>query len=200
MTQRSKTTIFNAALTRTGNNSSTEGDGSILWEALETNYDEIVRCGFEDGEYPFGRIRSQLTSRADGGLGYEDAYTYPSEIIHITDVYLDDCRASDLQEAWDIDASTRQLMIDASGRKVEIEGLKRGLEHTWSGKFALAIQRKLEAVIKDVLEESEESSMKDSEGDFMMMKASVKGSKSRSKRKLRKGGRLVRAHLGYGSR
>jgi hypothetical protein len=190
MTQRSKTTIFNAALTRTGNNSSTEGDGSILWEALETNYDEIVRCGFEDGEYPFGRIRSQLTSRADGGLGYEDAYTYPSEIIHITDVYLDDCRASDLQEAWDIDASTRQLMIDASGRKVEIEGLK----------LALAIQRKLEAVIKDVLEESEESSMKDSEGDFMMMKASVKGSKSRSKRKFRKGGRLVRAHLGYGGR
>lgn len=196
MSQRSKITLFNAALTRTGNVASTEGDGSIVWQALENNYDEIVRAAFEGQEYPFGRTRIKLTSRAEGRFGYDDAFTYPSEVIHITDVFLDDCRAVDLQEAWELDAETRELMIDAGTRIVEIEALKVGLEHTWSSQFALGIQRRLEAVIRDVLEEVEESAAKDAEGDFALMKASVKGSKNRSRNKFRAGGRLVRAHRG----
>ena len=198
MAQRSKITLFNAALTRTGNNTTTEGEGSIIWQALESNYDDIVRAAFEEGEYTFGKSRQTLTSRADGRFGYDDAYTYPIEFIHIYDVFLDTYRASDLGEAWDIDASTRELMIDARSRVVEIEGIREGQEYTWSGKFAMGIQRRLEAVIKDVIEEAEESSAKDSEADFQFMKAGVKSSKNRSRRKFRDGGRLIRAHRGTG--
>lgn len=196
MAQRSKITLFNAALTRTGNNASTEGEGSQIWSALESNYDEIVRSAFEEAEFPFGRSRVTLTSRSDGELGYEDAYTYPEEVLHINDVYLNDVKASVLQEAWEVDAAQRKLMIDADGRTVAIEILKVGQEHTWSGKFASGIQRRLEAVIRDVLEEVEESAAKDSEADFQFMKAGVKGSKNRSKGKARIGGRLIRAHRG----
>tara|TARA_R110000851_G_scaffold22626_7_gene67000 strand:- start:915 stop:1517 length:603 start_codon:yes stop_codon:yes gene_type:complete len=198
MAQRSKITIFNAALTRTGNSTTSEGEGSSIWQALESNYDDIVRAAFEDGEYPFGKARETLTSRAAGRFGYDDAFTFPLKFIHITDVFLSGNRASDLGEAWDIDATTRELMIDASSRTVEIEGIREGQEYTWSGKFAQGVQRRLEAVIKDVEEEAEESSAKDSEADFQFMKAGVNGSKNRSRRKFRGGGRLTRAHRGAG--
>jgi len=194
MGQRSKITIFNAALTRTGNNPTTEGEGSIVWQAMESNYDDIVRAAFEDGELPFGKNRIELTSRAVGRFGYTDAYTYPIEIIHIYDVFLDGYRASVLGEAWDIDASTREIMLDAEDRKVEIEGIREGQEYTWSGTFAMGVQRRLEAVIKDVLEEVEESGAKDSAADFEFLKAGIKGSKNRSRRKVRGPGRLTRAH------
>lgn len=198
MTQRTKTTIFNAALTRTGNDPTSEGNGSPIWLALEANYPDIVRDAFESGEFPFGKTRVELTSRADGRFGYEDAFTYPAEILHFIDVYLDGRRASDLEEAWDIDAETRELMIDASKRKVEVEGIKIGLEYTWSAKFALGIQRRLEAVIRDVEEETEEASAKDGEAGYALMAAGVKASKNRSRRKIRSGGRLIRAHRGSG--
>lgn len=198
MAQRSKLTIFNAALTRTGNDPTTEGEGSIIWQALEANYDDIVRAAFEEGEYPFGKTRIALESRSAGRFGYDDAFTYPVHVIHIYDVFLNKHRASVLGEAWDVDASTRQLMINASSRSVEIEGIREGQEHTWSGKFTNGIQRRLEAVIKDVEEEVEESAAKDSEAEFQFLKAGVKASKNRSRRKFRGDGRLTRAHRGRG--
>lgn len=194
MTQRTKITIFNAALTRCGETPIAEGDGSAVGIALDANYPEIVRTAFEQQEYPFGKTRVSLTSRASGRFGFDDAYVYPEEIIHIVDVFLNKVRAVDLIEAWEIDASTRELMINSAARSVEIEGIKIGLEYTWSGEFTMAIQRRLEAVIKDVLEEAEESSAKDSEADYRFLKAGVKGSKGRSKRRFRDGGRLTRAH------
>lgn len=196
MSQRSKITIFNAALTRTGNSTTTEGAGSAVWQALESNYDEIVRAAFEGQEFPFGKSRVALTSRSDGRFGYDDAFVMPIEIIHVTDVFLNKRRTADLEEAWEIDASTRELMINAASRSVEVEGIKVGMEYTWSGKFTLAVQRKLEAVIKDVLEEVEESAAKDSEGDYQLLQAGVKASKSRSRRRFRDGGRLTSAHSG----
>lgn len=168
----------------------------MAWQALEANYDEIVRAAFEDQKFPFGKTRVQLSSRSEGRFGFDDAFVYPSEIIHIDDVYLNNRRAADLLEAWEVDAETRELMINASGRTVEIDGIKRGLEYTWSGKFALGVQRRLEAVIKDVIEEAEEASAKDADADFQFMKAGVKGSKNRSLRKFRGAGRLSRAHAG----
>lgn len=196
MAVRSKTTIFNAALSRTGNTSVAEGDGSFIWQALEANYDEIVRDAFESQEYPFGKARKTLTSRATGRFGYDDAYTMPNNVVHVTQVYLNERRASDLGESWEIDAETNELMIDASSRTVEIEYIKVGLEHTWSAAFARAIQMRLEAVIKDVVEEVEEAGARDSEADFQMLKAGIKASKNRSKARVKRGGRLVRAHHG----
>lgn len=201
MPVRSKLTIYNAALTRTGNRPVTEGDGSDIWNALEANYDEIVRAAFEGQEYPFGRARVTLTARADGDFGYEDAFTLPNDVIHVHDVFIDDISADNIHTNWDIDGENNRLLISARNREVEVEYLKRGLEHTWSGQFALGIQRKLEAVIKDVLEEFEESSAKDSDADFQLLNAGRKASNNRSERKFRKGGRLIDAHRSqYGSR
>ncbi len=191
MAVRTKTTIFNAALLRTGNSDVTEGEGSGLWRALEANYDEIVRAAFEEGNgsYPFGKVRRTLTSRAEGDFGYDDSYVIGSDIIHVTEVFLDEHACSDLQEPWEIDAQAGTLLVNAGSRTVEVEGIKEGLEYTWSGKFAMGVQRKCEAVIKDVEEEFSESVRKDETADFIFMKASVKGSRNRSKGRVFKKGR-----------
>lgn len=177
-----------------------EADGSDIWQALDANYDEIVREAFEGQEYPFGKSRQELTGRQAGTFGYDDAFLMPIDVIHISEVYLNDCSARDLQEKWEINAETRQLLIDASNRKVEIEFIKVGMEYTWSAKFARGVQRRLEAVIKDVLEEMEESQALDSEADMHFLSAGTKASKNRSGTKVRRGGRLTRAHRGNTSR
>lgn len=194
MTQRSKLTLFNAALTRTGNDPTSDGEGSAAWQALEANYPDIVRSAFEGERFPFGMTRVVLTSRAAGRFGYDDAFSFSSDIWHVHEVFLDGVRAADLCEAWELDTNTNELMINAGQKKVEIEGVKAGLEYTWTGRFATGIQRKLEAVIRDVLEEVEEANAKDAEGDFQLMRAGVKASNNRSQRKFRRGGRLTEAH------
>lgn len=197
MAVRTKTTIFNAALLRCGRSDTTEGEGSGLWRAMEANYDEIVRAAFEegDGAFPFGKVRIELTGRSAGDFGYDDSFAVPSYVIHIMEVYLDECSMSDTLQEWEYDAQTGNLLIDAGTRKVEIDGVKEGLEYTWSGNFAKSVQRSLEAVIKDVLEEFEESVAKDDDAAFHLMKAGVKGSRNRSKQRMFKkgGGRLSRA-------
>lgn len=198
MAIRSKTTLFNAALLRTGNNSVTSGSGDFIWQALEANYDEIVRSAFEDTEYPFGKARITLTGRSVGRFGYDDAYAMTSSVIHVVEVYFAERSASDLQEPWEIDAETNELMVNARGQVIEIEHLKVGLEHTWSATFARGIQLRLEAVIKDVLEETEEAQAKESEADFLLLKGGVKASKNRSGQNVWKRGasRLARARRG----
>lgn len=197
MAVRSKITIFNAALLRTGNSDVTEGDGSFIWQALEANYDEIVREAFEGQEYTFGKKRIVLTSRTSGDFGYEDGFVYPSEVIHIVDVYLNDIRASDLGESWEVDASANKILIDARERTVAIEVIRVGLESTWSAKFTRGIQRRLEAVIKSVEEEEAEADMLDAKADVLFLRAGVKSSKNRSEERIRRGGRLTQAHRGY---
>ncbi|WP_162947028.1 hypothetical protein [Ruegeria sp. EL01] len=191
MTVRTKTTIFNAALLRTGHSDVTEGEGSGLWRALEANYDEIVRVAFEEGNgsYPFGKVRRTLTGRSEGDFGYSDSFVIGSDILHITEVFLDEIACSDIHEPWEVDAQAGTLLINASSRTVEVEGIKEGLEYTWSGKFAIGIQRKCEAVIKDVEEEFGEASAKDQDADFLLMKAGVKGSRNRSKSRVFNKGR-----------
>lgn len=197
MAVRSKTTIFNAALLRTGHEETQSGG---MWRAMEANYDEIVRQCFEDGDgaYPFGRARVTLTSRSDGTFGYDDAYQMPNDVIHVREVFVDKYSASDLLLPWDVDASSGKLLLNANKRTVEIEYIREGDEHTWSANFALAVQRRLEAVIKDVMEEFEESSAKEQEADFFVLKAGVKAGKNRSQRNVwkRGGGRLIRARRG----
>lgn len=194
MAVRSKTTIFNAALLRTGNDEATD-DG--LRRAMEANYDEIVRQCFEDGDgvFPFGRKRVVLTSRSAGDFGYDDSYTMPSDVIHVTEVFFGDVSAADLQRSWELNTQSNTLLVDADGAVISIEYVCEGAEHTWSAGFALGVQRRLEAVIKDVQEEFEESTAKDQDADFHLMKASVKGSKNRSARRVwpTNKGRLIRA-------
>lgn len=202
MAVRSKTTIFNAALTRCGRNEGSEGSGRGLWRALELNYSEIVRAAFEDGAgvYPFGRARVALTSRSEGDFGYDDAFAMPDDVIHVIEVFINERSASDLLKSWELKTDTDSLLVDADGQTVEIEYVKQGLEHTWSANFAIGVQRRLEAVIMNFLEEPEEASLKEQEADHQFRKASVKGSKNRSKRRVwdKDRGRLVRARFTRG--
>lgn len=192
MALRSKTSIFNAALLRCGR--SPQDGSDLLLEALEANYDDIVRAAFEngDGAFSFGKVRVTLTGRSEGTMGYDDAFAVPSDALHIIEVYLDGYACSDALEPWEFHGETQSVMLNAGTRVVAIEYVKAGLEHTWSSSFALGVQRRLEAVIKDVLEETEESSMKESEADAAFLMAGVKGSKNRSQQKVWKHGRLVR--------
>ena len=198
MAVRSKTTIFNAALLRTGNSAVTEGDGSPVWQALDANYDEIVRAAFEKGEYPFGKSRTTLTSRSAGTFGYDDAYSMPSDVIHVSRVFLNTYDTDDTGARWDVNAETNELLVDAGSQTVEIEYFKVGQEHTWSAAFTDGVMSKLRAVIKDVQEESSEAAQLDSDGDYLFLQAGVKAGKNRSQRRVWKkhGGRLVRAHRG----
>lgn len=189
---RSKTTLFNAALLRCGR--SPQEGSDLLLAALEANYDDIVRASFEsgDGAFSFGRAREAMTSRAVGHSGFTDAYVVPDSAIHIIEVYLDGYACSDLQEPWTYSGEDRSVLVNAGTREVQVSYVKAGMEGTWSAAFALAVQRRLEAVIKDVLEETEESSMKESEADAALLIASVKGSKDRSQNRVWKPGRLIR--------
>ncbi len=200
MAVRSKTTIFNAALLRTGNDPATEGEGNGLWLALEANYDEIVRSCFEEGDgvFPFGKARHELTSRLNGTFGYDDGFALPVDAVHVIEVYIDSRPAAALLLPWEIDGESNVLLVNSGARKVEVEYVRRGLEHTWSAQFALAVQRKLEAVIKDALEESEESASKERDAEFHLLKAGIVGAKDRSARKVwrKGGGRLLRARRG----
>lgn len=201
MAVRSKQTLFDAALLTTGNSTSVLGSGSAIWQALEANYDEIVRAAFEVQEYPFGKARTTLTGRSAGRFGYDDAFQMPSDVIHVTDVFLDTYTVDHGIRKWEIDASTNELLINADERVVEIEYLKTGLEHTWSANFARGIQKHLEAVIKMVEEEDNEAVARENSGDAIFLKAGIKASGNRSKRRVFRGGRLVRAHsVRYGGR
>lgn len=195
MPVRSKETIFDAALLRLGRR--TTGGDTLLREAMEANYAEIVRAAFEDGDgvYPFGRRRETLTSRSDGRRGYDDAFAMPSDIIHVIEAYVDDIAASDILLDWDVDGSTNDLLISAGPRAVSVDGIAEGLEHTWSAGFALGIQRRLESVIKSALDEMEESVAHEQEAEMAFLKAGVKASRNRSARPVfkRGGGRLMRA-------
>lgn len=194
MALRSKQTIFDAALLRCGYDKN-NGDAGHR-DAMEANYDEIVRSAFEDGDgsYTFGREYQKLTSRAEGSYGYDDAFTLPNRAISIVEVYLDERPCADLLEAWEYDATRNAIMINARERDVHVRFISEGQEHTWSGGFAQGIQRRLEAVIKDRQEEPEEASMKEQEADYKFMKAGIKGSKQRNARPfVRHGsGRLMR--------
>lgn len=196
MAQRSKQTIFNAALLRTGNTETTTGK---VYRAMEANYDEIVRLCFEDGggAFPFGRARVALTSRSAGEYGFEDSYALPDELIQIIDVFINDIAAADLRVPWE--TSDGKLHIDANSGTIEIEYLRANQEASWSPSFATAVQRRLEAVIKDVEEETGEAAAKDQDADFLALKAGVKGSKGRSAKPVRNRnrGRLIVARRGY---
>ncbi|MBL4898128.1 MAG: hypothetical protein JKX76_00640 [Colwellia sp.] len=189
MAVRSKNTIFNAVLLRVGFSEASEGSG--LWQALEANYDDIVRAAFEigDGVFPFGRKHITLVSRADGNFGFDDSFLLLNSVIHVIEVHLDRVSCSDLQEPWEIDGEAGALLVNAGTRKVQIDAVIEGLEHTWSSAFTSVIKKRLEAVIKDVLEESEESAAKDQDADFLMLQASVKSAKNRSHRRFWKKGR-----------
>jgi hypothetical protein len=200
MAVRTQVTIFNAALLRTGNYDTGEGDGGALWRALTANYDEIVRACFEEGDgvFNFGRAREVLGSRSEGTFGYDDTFQMPFEAIHVIEVFLNGKACADLLEHWEVDGATNSILVNACERKVEVEYVRRGLEHTWSAGFTLAVQRRLEAVIKDVLEDVGEAVAKDQDADYQLMKAAVKGSKNRSQRPaMKNNGRLMRARKGY---
>ncbi len=194
MAVRSKTTLFNAALYSAGLRPS---DQTNAWEAMDAVYDEIVRAAFEDahGTVPFGKGRVTLTSRSAGTFGYDDSYALPDDVIQVTEVFLNERSAADILEMWEIDGINNALLVDSDSRTVEIEYIKAGQESRWSANFALAVQYKLEAVLKRVMEEEEEAGVRDQMSDFNMMKANINGAKSRSKNRVfkRGSGRLLRA-------
>ena len=200
MSVRTKISLFNAALTRHGLGKVTEADGSPLWEALNANYSDIVQRHFERQEFPFGKARHTLTSRSAGTFGYDDAFAMPGDTLHVLQVYLDDIKADIWGEKWEVDASSNQLLISAGTRTVAIETIVEGQEASWSAWFATAVQRDLEAVIKSVMEETSEANALTSEAEYIAMQAGVKGSKNRSETRVRRGGRLARAHHGYRGR
>lgn len=194
MAIRTKDTIINAALLKNGHSAN---DSNGIYIALLANYDDIVRSAFEEagGALEFGRGRVTLTSRAAGGFGYDDSYTLPSDVLHIIEVYFNEVSASDLMENWEVDATVPSVLLNASGRTIEIEYIKEGQEHTWSATFALGVQLELEAVIKNVTEELDEAMAKKQEASSKFLAAGIKGSKNRSKRPIwkRGGGRILRA-------
>ncbi|MFY0633682.1 MAG: hypothetical protein JXQ91_07715 [Vannielia sp.] len=201
MAMRSKETIFDAALLRCGR-SRTGGDANLR-EAMDANYDEIVRAAFEEGDgvYHFGRARSVLTGRSAGIMGYDDSYALPNDCLHVIEVFYrtgtKDYAAADLLETWEVDGENNAVLLNSEERTVSVDYVRSGQESRWSAPFAQGIQRRLEAVIKDYLEETEESLSKDSAADAAFMSAGIKGSKSRSKRPAfkRHGGRLKRARF-----
>lgn len=195
MALRTKLSIINSALSKLGWSTTALGSGRPEVSAVEQNYDEIVRQSFEMQQFPFGKSRVTLSSRSEGKFGFDDAYKYGVDVLHIVEVWLNaKYAASDLNVEWEIDAEDRTLNLDASGRTVEIEYIKVGLEHTWSAQFAKAVQLKLEAVLKEFAEETKEAEAKEAEADYILTKASVKASKNRSKTRLFRLGRVGRAH------
>ncbi len=194
MAMRSKETLFNAALYTTGRSP----DQNEIWQAMDVNYDEIVRSAFENAvdALPFGKRRKILTSRSEGNFGYSDSYVLPAELIHVMDVFLNGKDAADLQEPWEVDGTvgaSGALVINAGTRKVEVEYVATGLEHTWSSNFARGVQKELEAVIKSFLEEEGEAELKSSQAGSFFLNAGIKGSKNRSKNRVFKRGRILRA-------
>lgn len=201
MASRSKDTIFDAALLRCGR-SRTGGDANLR-EAMEVNYDEIVRAALEEGDgvYDFARTRTVLTGRSAGINGYDDTYQLPNDCLHVTKVFFrsnnQDRSASDLLEPWDVDGENDTLLVNAGTRTVSIDYVRSGQEARWSAPFTLGVQRKLEAVIKDYLEEVDEAMAKDAAADNAFLRASIKSSKQRSTRPVfkRHGGRMKRARF-----
>lgn len=195
MATRSKDTLFNAALLRCGREDTTTGGSGPLWRAMEANYDEIVRSAFEegDGTLPFGKTRETLTSRSAGSYGYDDAYTLPSETLHVIEVFVDEYAAADIRLPWEVAGD--KVHLNAGSRTVEVEVVVAGQEASWSSNFALGVQRRLEAVIQTFLEEPEEAELREGQADRYFMKAGIKGAKNRSGNRAWKqgGGRLIRA-------
>lgn len=194
MAVRTKLTIINAALTRLGWNTTTLGSGRPEVLALEQNYDEIVRSAFEMNQFPFGKGIQILTSRSDGDFGFDDAYLYPIDVLHVREVWLGDYKASDIDEEWELEVENRLIHLNAEERVVTLEYHKTGLEHTWSGTFTRAIQLKLEAVLKDFAEETREAQEKEAEAEHILTKSIVKSSKNRSPHRLFRPGRLRLGH------
>ena len=191
--------LMNAALTITGNNPVSDGDGSVEWELLSAQYPLIVADCFEEIEPHFGTVfRHPLTGRFDGDSEFSDAYTLPNDVLVIRNAYV----SQQFWPDWRSDGQT--LWIDGSSA-VEIDYVRKSSEGTWSPKFRKAVQTFLEAACLLGLNEDETGAeRREEKAEDRLRMAGVKSHTNRSPEKVYQRSRLMMARRGsrrflYGS-
>ncbi len=185
---RSKITLFNAAMARTGfSKQLVEGDTAPVFFVLDSNYPEIVGEAFESSRLHFGKARASLTTRSDGDFGFDYRYLLPSDFLSAIRVEVDETLPRD----WEINGE--YLYLDAE-TGVILEYIRQGAESMWSSTFANAIIHLLAALIKESVEEEvEEAQRLEGIGENKLMKAGILSSKQRKDRRPYKEGFLMRS-------
>ncbi len=181
---RSKLTIMNMALAASGQPGKeiTEASTGPEFALMERWYPDVVAECFEDEPFYFGKERVSLTNRSAGDFGYVDKWLLPTNVLQITRVFVNDYDTEDWQR------DDEYLYIDASSG-VDMEYIVSGAEHRWSATFAIAVARKLEALLRHgINEEFEEAEMVMRNAGFGLVKAGIHSSKQhRPRRPFRKG-------------
>lgn len=186
---RSKLTIMNMALSASGQPGKevTAASTGPEYALMDRWYPEIVGEVFEEGDFHFGKTRVALTTPGTANFGFDYAWLLPSDVLHIIQVFVSDYDTEDWEQ------NDRYLYIDAES-SVEVEYVKAGQEDKWSSKLAMAVARKLEALVRrSINEEYEEARDTEQAANFLVQMAGTHSSKQRGKRRGFQKGFLMRS-------
>lgn len=158
---RSKITIFNMAIARSGQDKTVvEGDQAPEFTVLERNYDEIVGEAFETANFHFGKATVDLTNREDSEFDFDDRYLLPSNILHIQKVRIDG-----KETTLDWERIGNYIHIDyAEG--ITLDYFKKGAEAQWSHSFTNAIVEQLTGILRKAINEEYEEGENDFKNGF----------------------------------
>ena len=186
---RSKLTVMNQALSASGQPGKeiTEASNDPEFALMERHYNEIVAEAFEAGVFHFGKVRYAATTRSAGDFGFDDAWLLPEDVLHITQVFVNE------RDIEDWERNGQYLYIDAT-EKVVVEYIGTNKESTWSPSFTKGIVGRLEALLRrSINEEFEEAANTDQAASFQLQMAGTQSSKQRGPRRAFRKGFLMRS-------
>lgn len=194
----SRINLINSALLAQGQTEISDGDNSLEWRTLSTNWPMIVEAELQDGAYNFTLIEDELPTRAgDGIFGYTDAYTTPADALHVRNVWTEDSMGTRTDIDW-YQGKTNINVDAATG--IFVEYVEASDPDQFSALFATGIQMKLEALILRSMKE-EYGNARDLEAmaEEKLQRARTNSSNSKAPRPLfRSGGRFVDARFRRG--
>lgn len=184
--------IMNAALLAQGQDITvSEGDGSLEFQTLSSNWPAIVEAELEDGNYYFTKREANLITRADGKYGYDDAYLVPSDALHVRKVWIVSDTGDRMITDWVQDGS--YIHLDRPDG-CWIEYIYVAGQDLWSANFSRGVQKRLEAVISRALkEEFGDAAGLDQEAEVFFQRARTNSSKARQAQPIYKKGPIALA-------
>lgn len=196
----SRLDIINAALLATGCMPlDAEGDGSLEWELLSGNWQQIVEAELEDGQYAYSVIEEEVATReGDGRFNFDDRYATPASALHVRAIWTETTagKRTYLNE-WEQDGTSISCNA-ASGiwvEYVEVIGVDE-----FPALFAQGIQFKLEALIyRAVREEATMAREREQWAEEKLQRARTRSSKMKGPKPMfRRPGQIRRSRFSRG--
>jgi hypothetical protein len=176
--------LFNAALLSQGKVEIAEDDDSLEWRTLNANWATLIEAELQDSAINYSLIEEELPTRAaDGSFGYDDAYTAPTEALHIRHVWKLDSNGDRVDLDW-FNGKT-YLHVNDAAVGIWVEYVEASDPGQFGPLFAQGIQMKLEAIIlRAMKEEYRSASEMEARAEEKLQRARTNASNEKSPKPL----------------